>query len=121
MTMTPPKARLLQATLSKSLGYRSNAVNLFLSSYCTVFLPVDSSDPLLCKGVVTSALGKHQSTAMQDLLSSFRCNMKSTALFLFSKFRDFLYKAFKPVLGGEPQMFQGAPFKPYNKPLICIT
>lgn len=51
---------------------------------CSV-LSVDSNAPLLSKEVVTSALGKDQNTAMQDLLSNFRCNTGVNLLFFIFK------------------------------------
>lgn len=44
--------------------------------------------PLLCKEVVTSTLGQDQSTAMQDLRSSFRCSMGVSLL--FKAFQNFV-------------------------------
>lgn len=77
---------------------------------------------LLCKEVVTCALEKDQSTAMQDLLLSFRCTQE----FSFSTFKR-LFKTLTFLVGGFPACsawgipdVPGSSFQALHETLDCI-
>ena len=99
-------------------------VNLFLSSYCTVFYRWVAA-------LLFSA--RRWSPELSERTRAWQCRIYFPALdatqesawwFLFStgfsKFCNSLWEAFKSVLLGGSHMLQGPPFMPYKKPLDYV-